>query len=128
MGTCPSRQAAPPRPAVVVNVRNLPPPPPEATSATTPPPPRPPAPDGPADAVQLTPNTQALARRQALALFFQNAVVTTPRGKKLHIMNYCQHGNKEPGDTVWTWCAACTRKYQKADASNPDMPYYPGEA
>ena len=125
MGTCPSRQRAPPQAALVDNVQNLaganaPPPPPAETSYTTPPPPWPPAADGPANADQLPTQTPALARRLALTEFFQHPVVTTPKGQKLHILNVCQHSQRKPGNTVWTWCEACTRLYQKGDASNPD--------
>ena len=125
MGTCPHRQKQPTeaalgegRPALVDNVAQTPPP--AETSYTTPPPPWPPAADGPGNADQLPRQTPAVARRLALTEFFQHPVVATPKGQKLHILNVCQHSQRKPGNTVWTWCEACTRLYQKGDASNAD--------
>ena len=119
MGMCPSRQRSPDQPAVVVTVQTQSggPPPPQA-----PEPPPPPAPTGPADAGQVVPQTPAMARRLALTEFWQHPVITTPKGKKLHIQGFCHQGQNAPANTAWTWCERCTRHYQTIDASNQGMP------
>ena len=66
-----------------------------------------------------------MARRLALTQFFQHPVVTTPKGKKLHIQGFCHNAQNAPVNTLWTWCEACTRRYQNIDASNQGMPLLP---
>ena len=64
----------------------------------------------------------------SLARFFQQKVLATPNGKKLHIEGYCQHAHQRPENTEWEWCERCAMQYQRADASMLDCPSFPGEA